>query len=320
MPGANQRALEKGQTLPCDVIIMDLEDAVSPGAKEEARGCVAAALRNRPKYGHRELVVRVNHPSTPWAQGDLDMILAAADDQALPDAVLLPKVESPGEVEDVAGQLQERLSGGGGGGGGGTEIAATPAVWTMIETPLGVLRAADIAEATARADNRILDVLEAPSPSGGPRGRPPPCMAMGTADLAKELRVAHTTDRSALLGALMQCVIAGRAHHLDLLDGVHLDLDDDAGFDDACRQGRGMGFDGKTLIHPKTIAAANAAFSPSAAEVDHARRVVEAYEAATREGKGVAVLDGRLVEILHHAEARRLLQVAGAIGELAGGN
>src|SRR5581483_1668088 len=258
MPGANRRALEKARTLPADGLIFDLEDAVAPEAKPAARAAVAAALAAG-GYGRRELVLRVNPPASPWGADDL----AAAAAMPL-DAVLLPKVESAAEAAAAAARLPGRP------------------IWCMIETPRGVLAAAEIAAAPQVA-----------------------ALVMGTSDLGKELRARETADRLALLAA--------RAQGIAALDGVHLDLADADGFTAACRQGRALGFDGKTLIHPNQIAAANAAFGPDAAEVTQARRLIAAYEAARAAGQGIVVVDGRLVENLHVAEARRILALAAAI-------
>jgi citrate lyase subunit beta / citryl-CoA lyase len=260
MPGANARAMEKARGLACDVVILDLEDAVAPAAKAEARRLVAAALAAG-GFGRREVVVRVNGPQTPWGPDDLAMAEASAC-----DAILLPKAESAPALR-----------------------SAKP-LWCMVETPLGVLRA----EAIAAAEG-----VE--------------CLVMGTSDLTKDLRARHAADRLPMLASLSLCLLAARAHGRAILDGVHLDLADAQGFERACVQGRELGFDGKTLIHPSQIAAANAAFGPSAGEVEQARRVVGAFEQAEREGRGVAVLDGRLVENLHVAEARRTLALAEAL-------
>ena len=219
-------------------------------------------------------MVRVNGPATPWGRQDL---LAAARSGA--DAVLLPKVERAEEVRAAVESLR---------------AAGAPdalAVWCMIETPRGVLAAPEIAAAA-------------------PRGA---VLVAGTSDLVKDLRARHTPGRAEVLASLSLIVLAARAHRLGALDGVHLDLDDDRGLADACRQGRDLGFDGKTLIHPRQLAAANAAFAPAAAEVDAARTVVLAYAAAAREGKGVTVVDGRLVEALHVEEARRVIALHEAI-------
>lgn len=274
MPGSNARALEKARTLPADGLILDLEDAVAPAAKEAAREQVVAELR-RGGYGRRELIVRVNGLGTPWREGDL---AAAATCGA--DGVALPKVESAEEVREaeralVAAGAPERL-----------------ALWCMIETPRGVFRADEIAGATPRLAGLI----------------------MGTSDLVKDLRARHTPARTETLAALGLCVLAARANGAAILDGVALDLADEAGFEAACRQGRDMGFDGKTLIHPKQIEAANRVFAPSAEEVEAARKIIAAFAEAEAQGKGVVVVDGRLVENLHVENARRALRLAEAIG------
>lgn len=273
MPGANARALEKARTLDADVLLLDLEDAVAPAQKAEARALVVEALRAG-GYGHREKVVRVNGAGTPWAADDLT---AAAGSGA--DAVLLPKVESATQVRAADAAL---------------EAAGAPpglALWAMIETPMGVLRAAEIAAASPRLG----------------------ALVAGTSDLVKDLSARHTPGRGEVLTALSLVVLAARAHGLACLDGVHLRLDDDAGFEAACVQGRDLGFDGKTLIHPKTVAAANRIFGPSPDELAQAHRIMVAHAEAERLGQGVVVVDGRLVEALHVAAARRTLALAEAI-------
>ena len=273
MPGSNARALEKARTLPADGLILDLEDAVAPAAKQEARALVVAALAAG-GYGHRETVVRVNGAATPWGADDL---AAAARSGA--DAVLLPKVE---RAEDV--RAAERA----------LDAAGAPPslrLWCMIETPRGVLAVAEIAAATPRLA----------------------CLVAGTSDLVKDLRARHTPGRAEVLASLSLVVLAARANGLAALDGVHLDLGDDAGFEAACAQGRELGFDGKTLIHPRTIDAANRAFAPGADEVEAARRIISAHAEADRAGSGVVVVDGRLVEALHVEAARRTVELAEAI-------
>ncbi len=274
MPGSNARALEKARTLDADVLLLDLEDAVAPAAKAEARRLVLAAVAAG-GFGWRELVIRVNGPATPWGAEDL---VAAARSGA--DAVLLPKVESAAEVVAAAGALR------------GAGAPPGLALWAMIETPRGVLAAPAIAAASPRLT----------------------CLVSGTSDLAKELHVRPGAGRAELLTALSLTVLAARAHGLGCLDGVHLHLADEAGFEAQCRQGRDLGFDGKTLIHPKTIAAANRAFSPDEAELASARAVVAAHAEAESRGQGVVVVEGRLVEALHVEAARRLLSLAEAIG------
>jgi citrate lyase subunit beta / citryl-CoA lyase len=272
MPGANSRALEKSRDLPADGLIFDLEDAVAPDAKEAARANVAASVRWG-GYGRRELVLRVNTLDSEW--GAADLAVAAS----LPlDAVLLPKAESAERVRETSARL-----------------SATPglAIWCMIETPRGVLAAAEIAAAPRVA-----------------------ALVMGTSDLTKDLRAREVPDRLPLLTSLQLVLLAARAHGLAALDGVHLDLADDAGFAAACAQGRALGFDGKTLIHPKQIAPANAAFAPAPEEVAQARNIIAAHEAALAGGKGITVLDGRLIENLHVEAARRTVALAEAIAEL----
>jgi citrate lyase subunit beta / citryl-CoA lyase len=275
MPGANVRALEKSRNLEADGLIFDLEDAVAPDAKPAAREAVIAAV-SAGGYGQRERLVRVNGLGTAWGADDLAAVATLTI-----DGVLLPKVESADAVRDVDAMLAARGAGDG------------LAIWCMIETPRGVLRAAEIAAASPRI--------------GG--------LVMGTSDLATDLRAQPGTDRLPLLTSLSLCVLAARACDLPILDGVHLDLADDAGFARACRQGRELGFDGKTLIHPKTIALANAAFAPAPEEIAWSYRVIAAHEAAVRDGKGVVLIDGKLVENLHVANARRIVALAAAIEE-----
>jgi len=276
MPGSNARALEKARTLPADGLILDLEDAVAPAAKETARAQAVAALRAG-RYRPREVIVRVNGLATAWGHADL---VAAASAGA--DAVLLPKVESADAVRQALAVL--------------TTAGAPPelALWAMMETPRAMLHADEIAAASPRLA----------------------ALVMGTSDLAKELRAAHTAMRLPLLTALGLCLLAARVHGLAILDGVFLDLQDEAGFEAACRQGAELGFDGKTLIHPNQIGPANRAFSPSEAELARARRIIEAHEAARLRGEGVVVLDGRLIEELHVREARRQVQLAEAIAAM----
>lgn len=273
MPGANARALDKARTLDADALILDLEDAVSPDAKAQARAQVAAALREG-GYGRRECIVRVNALDTPWGMDDVRAVA-----QAGADAVLLPKVESPAQLAALAQAL---------------DAAGAPVdlpLWAMAETPLGFLRLDAIAGGHARLA----------------------AIVVGTSDLVKDLHARHTPSRDETLLARSLAVMAARAHGLAVLDGVHLDLNDDAGLQDACGQGRDQGFDGKTLIHPRQIAAANAAFAPTAEELDTARKRLDAWRAAQAEGKGVAVVDGALVENLHASEAERVLALAAAI-------
>jgi citrate lyase subunit beta/citryl-CoA lyase len=276
MPGANARALEKAKSLAADGLIFDLEDAVAPDAKADARGRVRDALRAG-GYGARETVIRVNGLATPWGHADLAMAAGAGA-----DAVLIPKVESADMVRQALAVLGE--------------AAPDLPLWCMGETPRGVLRAEEIASA----------------PRGG-------CRGMGTSDLARELQASHTAARLPMLGALGHCRLAARACGCAVLDGVHLDLQDAEGFRAVCRQGAELGFDGKTLIHPQQIEAANEAFAPSAAELAQARRIIEAHREAVRAGTGVVVVDGRLIEQLHVEQARQRVELAQAIARLADG-
>jgi citrate lyase subunit beta/citryl-CoA lyase len=276
MPGANTRALEKGRELPCDGIILDLEDAVSPNAKDEARDNIVNATAEG-GYGKRELLFRTNALSTPWGYDD---VCAAA--QANVHGVLIPKVESADEVRQVESILDAN--------GAPEELK----IWCMMETPRGILRAEEIAGATPRL--------------GG--------FVMGTSDLAKDMQASHTPMRLPFISSLSMCILAGRAEGLAVLDGVFLDLDDADGFEESCQQGLELGFDGKTLIHPKQLAAANEAFAPSEEQVAFSRKIIEAHAEAEKEGKGVVVVDGKLIENLHVENAKRLVTMAEMIEEM----
>lgn len=276
IPGSNQRALEKAKGIGVDALIIDLEDAVAPAQKPQAREFIAAAV-NGGGYGHREIVIRINALNTQWGMDDLQM---AARTRA--DAVCVPKVESAEQVRAVADVLA---------------AAGAPAdmgIWTMIETPLGILNAREIASAHPRMK----------------------VFVMGTSDLAKDLRVPHTPDRLGFIPSLSLSVLAARAYGLDIIDGVHLDLSGGPEFRAICEQGRTLGFDGKSLIHPNQIAAANEVFGPNAEAVEYAQRIIATWEEAEKAGAGVAVLDGKLVENLHAADARRVLAIAEAIAQL----
>ncbi|AXA70088.1 CoA ester lyase [Achromobacter insolitus] len=273
MPGANARALDKARSLDADALILDLEDAVAPDAKAQAREQVADALRTG-GYGRRECIVRINALDTPWGLQDVQAIARCGT-----DAVLLPKVQSAEQLAALAQAL---------------DAAGAPAdlpLWAMAETPLGFLR---------------LDAIA----GGHPRLA---AIVVGTSDLVKDLHARHTPSREETLLARSMAVMAARAHGLAVLDGVHLDLHDDAGLEAACKQGRDQGFDGKTLIHPKQIAAANAAFAPTKEELATARKRLDAWRAAQAAGQGVAVVDGALVENLHALDAERQLALAAAI-------
>ncbi|UYN95134.1 MAG: CoA ester lyase [Enhydrobacter sp.] len=276
MPGANTRALEKARTLPADALIFDLEDAVAPDAKAAARANVVAAARSR-GYGGREIVIRCNGLGTQWGKDD---VAAVAGSGA--DAVLVPKVESAADVAAVVGLL---------------EAAGAPqsmAVWAMMETPRGILRAGEVAGSHPRLQ----------------------LFVMGTNDLVKDMGARHTPLRLPMITALGLCMLAARAHGLTILDGVYNDIQDTEGFKAVCRQGLEMGFDGKTLIHPGQVEPCNEIFAPSAAELEMAGKIVTAFKAAQAEGRGVATVDGRMIENLHVEQAERALALAAAIEEL----
>ncbi|MGB0681131.1 MAG: HpcH/HpaI aldolase/citrate lyase family protein [Magnetovibrionaceae bacterium] len=276
MPGSNARALEKGRSLPADGLILDLEDAVAPDAKEEGRANIASALKEG-GYGSREIQVRINGLNTPWGHAD---IAAMADTGC--DAILIPKVESADMVRQVAIAMDN------------AGFPSDTAIWCMMETPMGMLKAEEIANAHPRM--------------GG--------FVMGTSDLAKDLHCAHTPERLPMVTSLGLCLLAARAYGLAVLDGVYLDLSDDEGFKAACQQGVEFGFDGKTLIHPKTVAAANEAFAPSEEQVAFSRKIIDAHAEAEKEGKGVIVVDGKLIENLHVENAKRLVAMADMISEM----
>jgi citrate lyase subunit beta/citryl-CoA lyase len=276
MPGANARALEKGREAPADVLIMDVEDGVAPDAKTAARARIVDMLAAG-GYGRREIGIRINGIGTPWHEDDV-----AAFARSGADAIVVPKVDSPATVHSVAALMEKA----------GAPRAMQ--IWCMIETARGVLSADAIASAHPRVG----------------------ALLIGSADLTKDLRARHTPDRLPLLTGIQLCVLAARANGLAILDSPFFDLSDDAGFLASCRQGRDLGFDGKTLLHPRTIAGANAAFGPSAEEIAWAHRITTAHAAALAEGKGVTLVDGQLVEGLHVAEAQRLVRLADTIAAL----
>jgi citrate lyase subunit beta/citryl-CoA lyase len=277
MPGSNARALEKGRTLPADGLILDLEDAVAPDAKVTARENVVKALAED-GYGKREILLRINALETPWGQAD-----AAAAARSKTDAILIPKVESAAQVRQVEAIMEQA----------GAPDSMT--LWCMMETPLGILHTEEIARSSKRLAGWV----------------------MGMSDLAKDLRAAHTALRMPLITSLGLCLLAARAYGLSIVDGVYLNLEDDEGFATSCVQGKELGFDGKSLIHPKTVAKANEVFAPSAKEVAWARKIIQAHAEATAQGKGVVVVDGKLIENLHVVAARRQVELADAIAELS---
>ena len=270
MPGANERALQKAKSLAADALILDLEDSVAPEAKAAARERVASAVKGG-GYGTRELVIRINGLDTPW--GAEDMAMAAA---ASPDAILAPKVSSGADVNRAVAMMKVASS--------------RTRLWVMMETPLAILNAKEIAGADRRLD----------------------CLVLGTNDLVKETRARIAGARFALLPMLSLCVLAARTYGLDVIDGVYNDFKDEAGFRAECEQGRDLGMDGKTLIHPGQIAACNDVFSPAAEEVAWSRRIIAAFRMPENSAKGVITIDGRMVERLHLAMAERVVAIAGA--------
>ena len=277
MPGSNARALEKAKTLPADVLILDLEDAVAPDAKSVAREQVCAAVKAG-GFGKREIVVRVNGPTTPWGADD---IAAVAKSGA--DAVLIPKVSTPKDVMDAAQSLKA------------AGAPATLKMWVMMETPLAMLNAEAIARtACDPASNLVLFV-------------------MGTNDLAKETGARLTPGRPSMLSWISTCVAAARAHGVEILDGVYNDFSNEAGLREECAQGRDFGLDGKTLIHPNQVGPCNEIFAPAEAEVAWARKIIDVFNLSENSAKGAIQIDGKMVERLHSEMAKRTVAISDAI-------
>jgi citrate lyase subunit beta/citryl-CoA lyase len=276
MPAANERALEKAKTIPADAIIFDLEDAVAPDAKEAARANACAAASSG-EYGNRELTIRCNGLDTPWGIDDL-----AAISQTPASAVVVPKVDSVRTLDKISERLDAAAA------------HADMKIWAMVETPTAIL------DVRAIAQHWRVGAL-----------------VMGTNDLAREIRSRlGAADRHPLLPHLATALLAAREAGKPILDGVYNDVKDLDGFRAECVQGMEMGFDGKTLIHPGQVEIANDVWAPSEAEIEHARRVIDAFEEGLREGKGVVTVDGRMIENLHVANAQRVLAVADAIAAL----
>lgn len=277
MPGSNARALEKARSLPADAILLDLEDSVAPEQKALARTQVCDAVKAG-GFGTREVVIRSNGLDTEWGRADLAAAAAVG-----PDAVLLPKVSTPGDITRAAHALNE---------------AGAPAhtrIWAMIETPAGILNVDAIARTAADPASRLA------------------VFVMGTNDIAKETRARMVPGRAPMLAWLSQCVLAARAYGIDVLDGVYNQLADMDGLRAECEQGRDLGMDGKTVIHPNQIPVANEIFAPPPAEVDWAQKIIAAFEQAENKGKGAISLDGKMVELLHADMAKRTLALAQAI-------
>lgn len=279
MPGTNTRALEKAKSLAVDAVVLDLEDSVAPEAKEAARAQVVAAVKGG-GYGHRELVIRINALDTPWAQDDIAAAAAAG-----PDAILLPKPNSAAEIDQASAALTKA---------GAPERTK---LWAMMETPRAMLSAAALAGAAQSKGSRLA------------------CLVLGLNDLAKETRADFTTDRMPAMTWLATTVLAARANGLDVLDAAYNNFKDAEGFRRECVEGRRLGMDGKTLIHPDQIAIANEVFAPPAAEVAWARRILAAFAEPAAKGKGVITIDGRMVELLHAEMAKRTVALADAIAK-----
>ena len=277
MPSSNERALEKAKEIACDAIIFDLEDAVAPDAKPAAREAACAAVKSG-EYGRCELIIRVNGLDTEWHADDV-----AAVAKAGPAGVVVPKVSSVEDLQAVEAALEK---------GGAPDHTR---IWAMVETPVAMLDAHRIAASSER-----LAVL-----------------VMGTNDLAKELQAEHVPGRQPLLTGLGLCLLAARATGKVILDGVYNDIKDEEGFAAECLQGKQMGFDGKTLIHPSQLEPCNRIFAPSDDEIAQSREIIEAFEAAQAEGRGVVTVNGRMIENLHVDNARRVLALADAIAARA---
>lgn len=274
MPGANMRALEKARALDADCLIFDLEDAVAPEAKETARAQICAAL-TAGGYGAREMVVRVNALDTPWGGDDI-AALAALSAAARPHVILAPKISTVEQLDAVAALLP-----------------AETALWIMIETPLAIFN---------------LQALAARSQTGPLAG-----FAMGTNDLAKDMQAPLLDGRANMQTALSLSVLAARAYGLVIMDGVYIDIPNQAGLAAECQAAADMGFDGKTLIHPSQLGVCNEVFAPSAADIENAEAIVAAFDAPENKGKGVVTVNGKMTEYLHRDMARRVLAIAAAI-------
>ncbi len=277
IPGDNERALEKSRTLAADAIIIDLEDSVAPSNKEGARIRALATIREG-GFGTREIILRVNPIETPWGMADLHAAIAAE-----PDAILVPKVSQPGDVIGTAKVLK---------------ASAAPdklRLWAMIETPMGIINAREIAACGPDPENRLA------------------CLVLGTNDLLKESRARSSNQRFAVVPWLAMTLVAARAYGLDVIDGVYNDFKDDVGFRAECEHGRTLGMDGKTLIHPSQVAPCNEVFSPTSDEVAWAHAIIRAFEQPENARKGVITVDNKMVERLHLVMARRVAAIAAAI-------
>jgi citrate lyase subunit beta / citryl-CoA lyase len=281
MPGSNARALEKGRNLPADGLILDLEDSVAPDAKATAREQIAAAVKAK-GFGRREILIRTNSLDTPWWSDDVAMA-----GRAKPDGILVPKISS---VDDLI-KIGARLS----------EVGAEPSikVWAMIETARAVLHAEELAAASRDSTTRLAGFVFGPN------------------DISRETRIRMQPGRAAMIPMITHCILATRAHGLEILDGPYGDIGNIDGFAAECAQGRDLGFDGKTLIHPSHIDACNAIFTPPSEEVAEARKILAAFELPENASRGAIQLDGRMVERLHAEMAKRTIEIADAIAAMA---
>jgi citrate lyase subunit beta/citryl-CoA lyase len=277
VPGDNERALEKAKKLPTDSIIIDLEDSVAPSNKEFARQQAVAVIREG-GFGAREAVLRVNPIETPWGMADLHAAIAAA-----PDAILIPKVSQSGDVTGTAKVVKA------------VDAAPHIRLWAMIETPMGIINAREIAACAPDPDNRLS------------------CFVLGTNDLLKESRARPSSDRFAVVPWLAITLVAARAYGLEVIDGVYNDFKDDSGFRAECEHGRTLGMDGKTLIHPSQVIPCNEVFSPTEEEVSWAYKIIQAFEQPENARKGVITVEGKMVERLHLEMAKRLAAISESI-------
>lgn len=277
VPGDNERALEKAKTLSTDSIIIDLEDSVAPTNKETARRHAIAVIREG-GFGSREVILRVNPIETPWGMADLHAAIAAA-----PDAILIPKVSQSGDITGTAKVVKA------------SDAAPHIRLWAMIETPMGIINAREIAACGPDPDNRLS------------------CFVLGTNDLLKESRARSSNNRFAVVPWLAMTLVAARAYGLDVIDGVYNDFKDDLGFRAECEHGRTLGMDGKTLIHPSQVVPCNEVFSPTEEEVAWANKITKAFEEPENARKGVITVEGKMVERLHLVMAKRVAAIAEAI-------
>lgn len=277
MPGSNTRAIDKARTLPVDGVILDLEDAVAPDAKAQARAQVVEAVKQG-GFGSREVMIRINGLDTPWSSDDLTAAAAAG-----PHAIVVPKVSTVEQLEMIGQRLLDM------------KADHKTRIWAMIETPAAIFNILALASEAHDSETRLAGFI------------------MGTNDLAKETRARQVPGRAPMVSWLATCVLAARAHGIEILDGVYNDLGNAEGFVAECAQARDMGFDGKTLIHPNQIAPCNAVFSPSDEEVAQAKTMIAAFDRPENRDKGVVQIEGRMVERMHAEMARRTVAIADAI-------